>query len=360
MVAAGQGIGNLAKSGQDPDVVALAWDLIRDAQVDEGVRIELAEVLGGMGEAAEAAHILVEIANSPDVYPPGRRGALEALGRLGFADDEIVESLVTIARTTDRKTKDFERLAAAQALGQVGHLDLSLQHLLMLIADKSIYRTTRNDALSLLGEVGLSGDEALDEASVAVLMVWVGEDNTTEDVRERAMESLVMLQVASEEVIRGLIGVVQDRGAYPRVRRAAVGALARLPVVQKDVVVEGISVPFYDPEEKSDLLRVPIARLLVLWGDDPHARDYLKAAAEQSYMALVRYRAGMVLHELGMDEVAVATLRKLATDSSIADPIRCDSLRALSTWCVGDTEIAEALGSVLEEEEPMPNVTEAA
>ena len=56
----------------------------------------------------------------------------------------------------------------------------------------------------------------------------------------------------------------------------------------------------------------------------------------------------------------VATLLKLATDSSIADPIRCDSLRALSLWNVGDEELAGQLLPILtEEEEPMPNVREA-
>lgn len=359
-VAAGHAIAGFAAEEQDPAVIELAWEMARASQVDEGVRIALSEVLGKISDPAEAAQILIEIGRSPDIYPPGRRQALEALGRLGYSDDGIVEALTTIAQTKERKTKDFERLAAAKALSEIGHLDLSLQHLLMLIADKSIYRSTRNDALSVLGETGLSGDEDLDAASVAVLMVWVSEENTTEDVREQAMESLVMLRVASDDVVRGLISVAQDRTAYPRVRRAAVGALARLPVEQKELVVEGIEVPFYDSEEKSDLLRVPIARLLVLWGDDPRARDYLRAAAEQSYMALVRYGAGVVLHELGHDDTAVPTLLKLATDSGIADPIRCDSLRALSLWRVGDTELAEQLKSILDEEEPMPNVPEAA
>ena len=328
--------------------------------MDESVRVVLAQALGLEADAERAAHILLEVSRDTGIYPPGRRQACEALGRLGYADDAIVEALITISETQDRKTKDCERLAAAKALGEIGYLNLSLQHLLMLIADKSIYRSTRNDALRLLGEVGLSGDEDLDDASIAVLRIWVTEDRTTEDVQEQAMESLVMLQAAREEVVRDLIGVVQDKRAYPRVRRAAVGALARLPIEDRQVVVDSLEVPFYDREEKSDLLRVPTARLLYLWGNDEHAREYLRLAAEQSYMALVRYRAGIVLHEIGDDENAVPTLQKLATDASIADPIRCDSLRALSFWDTADQEFAEQLSAVFDEEEPMPNVPEAA
>ena len=359
-MAAGRGLGALAEQTEDSAFVEQIWAVARDVEVDESVRAVLAGILGRTGDAQEAASILLEIAQNPKIYPPGRRDGLNALGELGYSDEAIVEALVTICQTTERKTKDFERLAAAQALGKLGHLDLSLQHLLMLIADKSIYRSTRNDALSLLGEMGFSGDEALDSALVAVLQVWITEENTTEDVREGAMASLAMLQAVSEEVVRDLIGVVQDKRSYPRVRRAAVGTLAKLPIEHKDVVVESISVPFYDSEEKGDLLRVPIARLLYLWGDEAQALDYLRAAAEQSYMALVRYRAGVVLQEIGDSETSVPTLLKVAADSSIADPIRCDAMRALSFWCAGDEALAEQLLPVFEEENPMPTVLEAA
>jgi len=358
-VAAGQGLGKLLRKTEDDALVDRLWALAEDAETEEAVRVAVAEALGTDRDAQRAAHIVLDIGRDTSIYPPGRRQALEALGRVGYADDAIVEALITIGETQDRKTKDFERLAAARALGEIGYLDLSLQHVLMLIADKSIYRSTRNDALRLLGEIGLSGDEDLDDASIAVLRIWVTEDRTTEDVQEQAMESLVMLQTAREEVVRDLISVVQDKRTYPRVRRAAVGALARLPIEDRQMVVDSIEVPFYDREEKSDLLRVPIARVLYLWGSDEHAFEYLQLAAEQSYMALVRYQAGIVLHEIGDDEHAVPTLLKLATDPSIADPIRCDSMRALSLWKVGDRELAEQFRSVFEEEEPMPNVPEA-
>ena len=361
-IAAGRALNALLGETKDAQFLEQMWDLARNEDVDDSVRTLIAETLGRLDgdQVQAAAQILLAIARNPKIYPPGHRAAIEAVGRLGYSDDAVVEALTEIAEDTDRKkTKDFERLAAARSLGEIGHLDASLQHLLMLIADKSIYRNTRNDALALLGEIGLSGDEDLDNAVIAVLLVWVTEWNTTEDVRERAMKSLEMINVAREDVVRDLIGVAQDSRSYSRVRRAAVGTLFRLPVEDKELVVKSLEVPFYDREEKSDLLRVLLARLLYLWGEDERGLEYLHLAAEQSYQAMVRYRAGLVLYELGEREQAYSCLLKLATDSSIADPIRCGSLRELALRNPGDEELAQEFKPILQEEELLPNVREA-
>ena len=359
-MAAARGLAALVASGwHDRD--DQMWEMARDQEIDESVRAAIVEALGGRGDRQEAAKILLEIAQNMSITPPGRRDGLDALGRLGYADESIVEALSGICETHERKVKDFERLAAAKALADIGQVDVGLQYLLMLIADKSIYRTTRNDALALLGEMGMSGDEDLDNASIAVLQVWVTEDRTTEDVREHAMGSLVKLNAGTEEVIRDLIGVAQDRQSYPRVRRAAVSALDHLVFEDMEAVSEALKVPFFDSEEKSDLLRVPLARQIYLWSENEYAWQYLKAAAEQSYQALVRYRAAVVLHEFGEDELSSETLTKIALDSTIADPIRCDAMRNLSFWKAGDQELAAQLNTIMvEEEEPMPSVPEQA
>lgn len=359
--AAARGLGLYLSSTQDADLVARLWELVRDEEVDDGVRSELAGTLGKVDNAAQAAGILMDLARHPKILPPGRRQAMERLAALGYCDESIVEGLVTIAETKDRQTKDFERLAAARALCQLGQVDVGMQHVLMLIADKSIYRSTRNDALQYLGGSGFSGDEDLDNAAIAVLQIWLTEPNTTEDVRERAMQSLISLGVNQDEVVRNWIGVIQDKQDYPRVRRVGAELISLLPLGegQQAMVAEALSTVLYDPDEKSDLLRVPIAHLLVKWQDDEHALVYLRAAAEESYMALVRYKAGMILAELGEMPMAVSTLLKLAQDSSIADPIRCDSLRALGLWKTGDEEMVEAFLPILQEPDLVPNVREA-
>lgn len=357
---AAQGLKRLALTQESPELVEQMWEIARDAEIDDSVRTIFAEALGQLGQAEQAAKLLIELAQDTSLYPPGRRAAMEALGRVGYADPEILDVLKRIATTKDRKTKDFERLAASLAMSGVGQLELALQHLLMLIADKSIYRSTRNEALSFLGFLGSTGNEDLDGAAIAVLQIWANEENTTEDVRENAIDALCRLHAGQEEVLRDVIGIIQNRSIYPRVRRYAASQLHRLPIEDKEMVVQTISPTFYDPEEKSDLLRVPLARMLFLWSGDESALSYLRAAAEQSYMAQVRYNASMVLLEIGEVEGGYAELIKLAQNPEIADPIRRDSLRALGVWALGREDVAEAVAAVAQDATLESNVRAAA
>jgi hypothetical protein len=357
---AAQGLRRLALTQEDAQLVEQMRGIVSDAEIDDSVRTVFAETLGQLGQAEEAAKALIEMAQDPKIYPPGRRAAMEALGRVGYADQEILDVLTRIATTKERKTKDFERLAASVAMKGVGQLELSLQHILMLIADKSIYRSTRNEALGYLGSLGSTGNQDLDAAAVAVLRIWANEENTTEDVRENAIDALCWLHATQDEVVRDVIGIIQNKGTYPRVRRYAASRLHRLPIEEKEMVVQALSPTFYDPEEKSDLLRVPLARMLFLWSEDEVAQGYLRAAAEQSYMAQVRYNSSMVLLEIGEREGGLAELIKLAQNPEIADPIRRDSLRALGLWALGREDVAEAVSVVAQDAGLESNVRDAA
>jgi hypothetical protein len=362
-IGSAEGLSSLLSVSEDPALLEQLWQIARDEEVDDAVRAELAETLGTVDDAAEAASVLIGLARSSKVYPPGQRNALEALGRVGSAPQSVVDQVIEIARTSDRSVKDFVRLTAAKTLGQLGYTTLAAQYLLQLVADKSIYRSTRNEALTAMGEMGSSGNERLDDAVVSVLLIWATEDNTTEDVRETAMDALIALHVNREDVIKGLIGAVQDKGTYPRVRRSTAAVFIQLPIEdqeQRDLIVDSLSTVFYDQDEKSDLLRVPIAQLLYLWAEDQHALEYLKAAAERSYMALVRYKASMILLELDEMEAAVAELLKLAQNPEIADFIRHDSLRALGLWTAGDEQVAEAIATIAQDSELESNVRGAA
>jgi len=359
-IAAARGLSLVLPDMADPTFVERLWGLARDEKVDDAVRTEVAEGLGRADNVAEAGSVLIGVAKNPGVYPPGQRSAIEALGRLGHAEQSVIDDLSQIATSTDRSVKDFVRLAASIALGQMGHIPLSVQNMLMLVADKSIYRSTRNEALSYLARMGRTGDADLDDAVISVLQIWLTEENTTEDVKENAMQSLVMLKTDREDVLKDVIGLIQDQRTYPRVRRTVAEMLFSLPVKDKEAVAEALSPTFYDPEETSDLLRVPLAHILYCWGDDEHALIYLREAAEKSYMALVRYKAAIVLGEIGEMEMAVSTLLKLVQDPEIADPIRCDSLRALGMWSVGNKEMAEAVSMIAQNTELESNVRQAA
>jgi hypothetical protein len=251
------------------------------------------------------------------------------------------------------------RLAAAHALSEVGHLDLSIPYLLMLLADKNL-RRTREDALGYLGQLGRTGEEDLDAATVVVLQIWLNEENTTEDVREAAIESLRALWAGQDEIVRDIVAVIQNKATSLRVRCFAVAQLGRFPVQQRDTIVKAFSSVFYDPEEKSDLLRVPIARMLFLWGEDEQALAFLRLAAKQSYMPQVRYDASMVLLDIGEVGLGTAELLRLAQTPDVSDVIRCDAARALGLWRVGNEDVALALAGIARDIELEPNVRDAA
>ena len=359
---AAKGLCSVMGTMDDPELVEQLWELARDEEVEHTVRCHLLESLGRLDNAKEAAHILIGMSRHAKLRPPGHRSALETLGRLGYADPPIVDKLVEIAATKDRKAKDFVRLAAAHTLGQLGYLDLSIQHLLMLFADKSIYHMTRNQAFERLGELGLSGDDALDEAMTSIVRVWAHEENTTENVREHAIRALCILDVNRAAIVEDLITIIQDRETYARVRRYAAETLADLPIEEEGSVREALEGVFYNPEETSDLLRIALANVLL--GLERDARDenalaYLRAAA-RSEMAQVRYKAALVLMAHGEDELVTLTLIELAQGNAISDVIRRDALRTLELYRVGDEQVVQGILPIWQEEDLLPNVRESA
>jgi HEAT repeat protein len=346
----------MAKTAHDKALNDRLWELVADEEVDSTVRIELAETLGKLGREKEAAALLLAMGLNTKLRYVDQRDAFAALGRVGYADSEILEQVRGIAQTTDRKFKDFVRLAAAYALEGLGERALSIQCVLQLVADKSIYRSTRHDAFTLVGEAGFSGIEALDEATVAILRVWSKEENTTEDIRERAIESLTMLGVSEREFVQDLISIMQNKREYRRVRQKAAWALGALPQEWAGPVCEGLQAVLYDPDEKNDVLRVEIARSLLKFIEEQPAVDYLKAVTEQAYMAQARHDAAMVLLEEDMVEDAIEPHLLMVLTPEIADFLRQSAVHALGGCAVGNQEVIEGLQRVLEQPELEPNV----
>ncbi len=350
----------LDRTPDDRALIGKLTEIVADTHVDASVRIELAEALGGYGHAADVVSALVEIALNTKMRYVDQRDAFDALRRLAHATPEVVEACKQAAQSSDRAYKDFVRLAAAYALSTLGEPALSMQLVLGLVADKSIYRSTRHDAFRIVGEMGVSGLQALDEAAVAILRIWAKEENTTEDVRERAIESLHVLGANEAGYVQDLIAVLQNKREYRRVRQKAAWALGRLPEQWAEPACEGLRTVLYDQEEKSDVFRVEIARSLLRYVEEEPAEAYLKAVTQESYMAQARHDAAMVLIEYGMAEDAVEPLLELATDVKIADNLRETASMALGRCAPGHPEVVEGLQQVLGEESLEPNARRAA
>ncbi|MBN1935722.1 MAG: hypothetical protein JW934_13725 [Anaerolineae bacterium] len=348
---------------QNPDNQPLIEQLIEivvDDRIDASVRIELAEALGAYGRAADVVSVLKEIALNTKMRYVDQRDAFDALRRLGYATPEVVEACKQVAQSTDRAFKDFVRLAAANALSTLGEPALSMQLVLGLVADKSIYRSTRHDAFRIVGEMGHSGIEALDEAAIAILRIWAKEENTTEDIRERAIESLHILGADEQGYVQDLIAVLQNKREYRRVRQKAAWALGRLSEQWAEPICEGLRTALYDKEETSDVFRTEVSRSLLRYVEEEPAETYLKAVTQESYMAQARHDAAMVLIEYGMAGDAIESLLELVTDINIADNLRETASIALGCCAVGHEEVIQGFQQVLAEATLEPNVRQAA
>lgn len=349
----------LERNPNDEALIGKLIEIVNDPHVDAGVRIELAELLGRYGHSAAVVSALVQIGLNTQQRYVDQRDAFDALRRLAYVTPEVVEACKQVAQSTDRKFRDFVRLAAAYALSTLGEPALSMQLVLGLVADKSIYRSTRHDAFRIVAEMGKSGIEALDEAAVAILRIWAKEENTTEDIRERAIESLYVLGAEGEGYVQDLIAVLQNKREYRRVRQKAAWALGRLPEAWAEPACEGLRAVLYDPEEKSDVFRTEISRSLLRYVEEEPAVTYLKAVTQEAYMAQARHDAAMVLIEYGMAEDAVEPLLELVTDLNIADNLRETAAMALGRCAFDHPEVIEGFQQVLAAETLEPNVRRA-
>ncbi len=331
------------------------WTMAQDEQVHDSVRVLLAEPLGRAGHAAETAQILLRLGRQASTFV-GQQESLQALARVGYADQDILDGLKAMAQTSDRSIKDFVRLTAAHTLGLLGERDLSTQYILRILADKSIYRSTRLDAFKIIHQMGWTGIADLDQAMITVLRVWAREENTTEDVREQAMEILSSFGVDQEAFVQDLIANLQNKREYTRVRRVAAKALGVLPATWQPQAREALNTELYDQQEGNDNLRVMVSRSLLRFGPDEVVIKYLQEATVQSYLALVRYESSLYLGEYGLVEPAIPALIALIQDPQIVDTIRQGALYALSLWGGGRQEVIDAVAGVFDQPTLEPNV----
>jgi len=354
-IAATRALCAMAEVTDDTAIKDRLWELASNAEVDASVRTEIIATLGKLGRTAEVAEVLRDLAVSTSIRYVEQQEAFKLLGRLGYVDPKAVETAKTVARTTGSTYKDFVRLAAAHALTGLGEPALSMQLVLQLVADKSIYRTTRLDAFKIVSQMGLSGLQPLDEAAVAIMRVWAKEENTTEDTREQAIESLIGLEAGSEGIVQDMIAVLQNKREYPRVRRKAAWALSKMPATWSAPICEGLRAVLYDPDEQDDPLRVAISRTLLHFVEEEQAVTYLKAVTEEAYMATARHDAAMALIEHGLVADAIPPLLDVVTDTNIADNLRQSAARALGLWAHGNEEVIQGMQEVLAKHEQEPN-----
>ena len=224
--------GNAAEAlGKMGDAAASAAPALRKAARDEdaGVRCQAVRALGSVMPTATEERIL--LAATEDADPIVRAAALEALGKRGEADEDVIAALLRALLDP----ADAVKVEAAGALPRLaGATDAVIDGLCTLLDDDSAYvQVHAGVALSKLGPAAAKAGPALLRAAQTAEL----------GVREQAMRALVMIQ--PPEIGPALAAGLKD--ASGEIRKVASAGLVKAASVPPEVV-PGLTEALRDPE----------------------------------------------------------------------------------------------------------------
>lgn len=232
---------------------------------DGWVRYFAARSIGQQGnsEALEAIHQLAQ--SDPASFV--RIAAMEALGQIGSS--QVVPMLVPFL---DGHDPDLTR-AALQALGMIRHPEAlpPLEHILRVSGP-----ARRIDLMQILAKRG--------GADSIPLLQQAASADSNEGVAQAAIEALA--QNGSEAAIAALLGLLTN----PERREIAITALAHLNEARIPLIASGLSEP--NPAIRSAVIEV------LLRMKRPRASEYIRAALDDPE-ATVRLAAALALRQLG-------------------------------------------------------------
>lgn len=224
--------GNAAEAlGKMGDAAASAAPALVKAAQDEdaGVRCQVVQALGAVVRIATADHIL--LAATEDADPTVRAAALEALGKRGEANEEIVAALLRGLLDP----ADPVKVEAAKALPRLaGATEAVIDGLCARLEDDSGW--VQVHAALGLGRLGTAAGRA---GETLLRAAQTGELN----VREQAMRALVMIQ--PPEIGPALAAGLKD--ASGEIRKFASAGLVKAATIPPEVV-PGLTDALRDPE----------------------------------------------------------------------------------------------------------------
>jgi HEAT repeat protein len=214
------------------DAAAVLIELLHDTASDTAeLRWTAAEILGGIGPAAQAGPALLAALEDPD--PHVRAVAARWLAAAGVPADDAVPALTKILATD-------QKIVAARALSEYrGEAKSVLPVLVDILTDTSLDSETRWNAARTIGKIG--PDAA---AEVPVLVDSLEDEFAT--VREHAAEALGDIGPLAGDSVPALVSVLDDPAT--RVRRDAVRSLGQIGEAAVVAVPEIVKL-LDDPEE---------------------------------------------------------------------------------------------------------------
>lgn len=222
----------------------------------------------------------------------GRDSGGDVLGALTDRKEEALDAILPLLKDSD----DGVKMAAASALGKIGHPRAVPDLILAMKKDSANVRRVAIGAIALIGDV--SGEEALTEA--------IGNPNDDNDARAQAANGLG--RIATPSAVRTLIKALSDDDT--KVQVAAVSALGRAG----RVALPALSTLVNSPDSA---LRVRAVRALAATGLQEAASALVVALGSPD--AVTRREAADALGDLRATAGVPALARALAdADGAVA------------------------------------------
>jgi HEAT repeat protein len=199
-----------------------------------------------------------------DNDPDTARNAALGLGNIGGPD--AIDAVPVLARAL--KDDDvMVRRQAATALANIGpHAGEAVAELTAALqGDRDL--EVRGRAALALGRIGSTARAAIPELVRALEPIDTEQARQdpakAEEVRKYAAEALGYIDPQAPEVVKGLLRLLNEKGAY-RARHRAIWALERLREFEQPGVVEAMAKTLFDDSEQARPLRYEAAKVLAL------------------------------------------------------------------------------------------------
>jgi len=317
---AAQALGRLGHAGETAEIL-----LANNLEVDAWVRYAAASALGQMGQTGEAAKVLLALALDEQVDAGVRYTAISALGQLGRAEEEVLDSLLTLA--WNEQAISWLRSAVAFTLGNLGHTEKAADVWLVLACNAQVDVEERCEAASALGQLGRAEEKMLDS-----LLILASDTQVNAKVRREAASTLGNLGRVAEAA-KVLLILASDTQINAEVRCEAASALGQLSNAEeaRNIMLAIAQDEQVDTGVRSDAIHSLGILLNTLGCADEKVLDSLLALARDEQVNVrVRSAAASALGHLGRVREAVEILLVLAHDEQIDAEVHNDTADALS------------------------------
>ncbi len=311
-------IGELGNKSMVPELLAL----LHDQQLEEGVRREMARAIGKRGDKSVVPDLMA-LLHDQQLEEGVRRQLAYAIGGLG--DKSVVPILVTLLR--EQRLEEWIRWAIATAIGKLGDKSV-VPNLLALLRNQQLEIHLRGGIARAIGYLG-------NESIVSELMALLHDQQLEEEVHWEIVSAIE--ELGDRGVVSELLALLRDQqldqDVKPRIAMA-IGALGDQSVVPYLLAL------LHDQQLEEEVLREIVIAIGNL-GDKSVVSDLVALLCDQQPKGNAHWRIAKTIGNLG-DKSVVPKLLALLGNHQIGEEVRSAMAIAIGTLG-GDITVIESL-----------------